>query len=119
MIRLVKSRKKMRPMKLGVILESKDPETVWNALRFGVAGLEAGHAVHLFLMGGGVELATAGNARYDVTGELTRFETAGGTVLACGTCLKNRHLPSSPDCPAGTMTDCVDLVVWADKTVTF
>lgn len=106
-------------MKLGVILESKDPETVWNALRFGVAGLEAGHAVHLFLMGGGVEMTNVGNARYDVNSELTRFESACGTVLACGTCLKNRQLTSSAACPAGTMTDCVDLVVWADKTVTF
>ncbi len=119
MIRLVKSRKKLIPMKLGVILESKDPETVWNALRFGVAGLGAGHTVHLFLMGGGVEITTLGNARYDVNSELTHFESAGGTVLACGTCLKNRQLTSSAACPAGTMTDCVDLVVWADKTVTF
>ncbi|WP_143461857.1 DsrE family protein [Levilactobacillus enshiensis] len=106
-------------MKLGVILESKDPEMVWNALRFGVAARQQGHAVHVFLMGAGVEIATVGNARYDVADQLAKFEAAGGTVLACGTCLKNRQLTSTAACPAGTVTDCVDLVVWADKTVTF
>jgi uncharacterized protein involved in oxidation of intracellular sulfur len=40
-------------------------------------------------------------------------------LLACGTCLKSRMLEGSDACPLSTMTDCVNLVVWADKVVNF
>ena len=38
-------------MKLGVIIETKEFEKSWNAMRFAVAAKKNGHEVKIFLMG--------------------------------------------------------------------
>ena len=43
-------------MKLGIILNSKDPETAWNVLRLGNEELSAGNETSIFLLGSGVEI---------------------------------------------------------------
>ena len=42
-------------MKIGMIINTNDPETVWNAFRFGVTSLLMEHEVKVFLLGKGVE----------------------------------------------------------------
>lgn len=42
-------------MKLGIVIYSCDPETVWNAFRFGNHALKNGDAVKIFLLAKGVE----------------------------------------------------------------
>ena len=43
-------------MKLGIILQSNNPEHVWNTFRLGITSLKAGHTVEVFLMSEGSEL---------------------------------------------------------------
>jgi uncharacterized protein involved in oxidation of intracellular sulfur len=50
---------------------------------------------------------------------LNLFIASGNEILACGTCLKSMQLDETDNCPLSTMIDCVNLVVWADKVVTF
>ena len=38
-------------MKLGIILNTNDSETAWNALRLGKEALASGNSVSLFLLG--------------------------------------------------------------------
>ncbi|MFW6245179.1 MAG: DsrE family protein [Fibrobacterota bacterium] len=57
--------------------------------------------------------------KFDVAGQLETFVDAGGELLACGTCLKSRQLEGSDVCPVSTMVDCVTMVEWADKVLTF
>lgn len=57
--------------------------------------------------------------KYNVDAQMKKFTSVGGEILACGTCLQSRHLDSTEACPISTMVDCVNMVVWADKTVTF
>jgi hypothetical protein len=57
--------------------------------------------------------------KYNVDEQLKNFVNAGGEILACGTCLKSRQLDGTDTCPISTMVDCVNMVIWADKTVTF
>jgi len=45
-------------VKLGLIVYSNDPETVWNAFRFGNYAVKAGDEVKAFLSGKGVESET-------------------------------------------------------------
>ena len=59
------------------------------------------------------------HAKYNVDEQLKKFVEIGGEILACGTCLKSRQLDSTAACPISNMIDCVNVVVWADKTVTF
>ncbi|WP_125707041.1 DsrE family protein [Companilactobacillus zhongbaensis] len=106
-------------MKIGVILETKEAEKAWNSLRFGIAALGKGNEVKLFLMGEGVEIESIKDDQFDVSDKLADFQDAGGVLLACGTCIMSRHLEDKTHCPISTMMDCVDMVTWADNTVTF
>jgi uncharacterized protein involved in oxidation of intracellular sulfur len=106
-------------MKLGIILETKEPEKAWNAFRFANTALKREHEVKLFLMGEAVECENIDHSTYKVPEEMTKFEELNGEILACGTCLKSRLLDTTTSCPISTMDDCVKVVEWADKVVTF
>ena len=106
-------------MKLGIILETKELEKAWNAFRFAVTAKKAGHEVKVFLMGEAVECETLTHEKYEVAGQLKTFVESGGEILACGTCLKSRLLDGTDSCPLSTMKDCLGVVEWADKVVTF
>jgi uncharacterized protein involved in oxidation of intracellular sulfur len=106
-------------MKIGIILETKEYEKAWNAFRFAVTAKKQGHEVKFFLMGEAVECEGLIHDKYNVDEQLKAFVSAGGEILACGTCLKSRQLNETDACPISTMIDCVNLVVWADKVVNF
>jgi uncharacterized protein involved in oxidation of intracellular sulfur len=106
-------------MKLGIILETKEYEKAWNAFRFANTAKKQGHDVKVFLMGEAVECEGLTHEKFNVAEQLNEFAAAKGEILACGTCLKSRQLNSSEACPLSTMIDCVQMVEWADKTVTF
>ncbi len=106
-------------MKIGIILETKEFEKAWNALRFAATAKANEHEVKVFLMGEAVECENLSHNRFDVAGQLKAFVNGGGEILACGTCLKSRQMEGSDMCPTSTMIDCVNMVEWADKVVTF
>lgn len=104
-------------MKLGIIVNTNDPETVWNALRLGNMALSVGNEVSMFLLGNGVEIETIKEESFDVAGVLEEFVNSGGFLLACGACLKVRHLETSA-CPVSTMPELVEMISNSDKVVT-
>lgn len=106
-------------MKFGIVLETKEHEKAWNAFRFGVKSLENRHEVKTFLMGEAVECEGIVDEKFDVSGQMKNFIASGGEILACGTCIKSRQLKESDLCPISTMQDLVDLVVWADRILSF
>lgn len=106
-------------MKFGIILETKELEKAWNAFRFASTSKKNGHEVKVFLMGEAVECEHMTHEKYDVAGQLKAFVEAGGMILACGTCLQSRQLKGTDVCPLSTMVDCVKMVEWADKVITF
>lgn len=106
-------------MKLGIILETKELEKSWNAFRFATTAIKQGHNVKMFLMGEAVECEGLTDEKFNVNDQLKQFIEADGDVLACGTCLETRKKGDSDVCSISTMIDCVEMVEWADKTVTF
>ena len=70
-------------------------------------------------MGEAVECEGLTHEKYNVDEQLKLFVSLGGELLACGTCLKSRHLEDTTSCPISTMVDCLNMVIWADKTVSF
>ena len=106
-------------MKFGVLIETKEPEKAWNGFRFGCSALEKGHDVKVFLMSEAVECELIEHDVFNVRQQMERFENLGGVLLACGTCLKSRQLEEDSVCPISTMLDCVEMVEWADKIITF
>jgi len=106
-------------MKLGIILETKEFEKAWNAFRFAVTAKKNNHEVKVFLMGEAVECEGLTHEKYNVDEQLKNFIFAGGEIAACGTCLKSRQKEGTEACPISTMADCLKIVEWADKMVTF
>ena len=106
-------------MKIGIIIETKEPEKAWNAFRFAVTTKKHDHEVKVFLMGEAVKCEGLIHDKYNVDEQLKAFVKIGGEILACGTCLKSRQLEDSTSCPVSNMVDCMNMVIWADKMVTF
>jgi len=106
-------------MKIGIIIETNEPEKAWNGVRFGNAALKQGHEVKLFLMSAGVEIENITHKKYNAKLQLEDFAKNNGVILACGTCIKSRNQRESDVCSISTMIDCVAMVEWADKVVSF
>ncbi len=106
-------------MKLGVVISSNDPETVWNAFRFGNFALKAGDEVRVFLMGKGVEADSLDTEAFQIKEQMRALVGKNGKIYACGTCLKSRESQGSELCPLSTMQDMYNLVKESDKVVTF
>lgn len=106
-------------MKIAIILSTKEPEKAWNAFRFANTARKQSHEVKVFLMGEAVECEGLTHEKYDVPAQMSTFFKAGGSILACGTCLKSRELSSTETCPLSTMLDCLAMVEWGDRVVSF
>lgn len=107
-------------MKLGLVIHSNDPETVWNAFRFGHHAVKQhGDEVRVFLLGRGVEAESLDTDQFKVTEQMAALAAAGGVIQACGTCLKLRQSEGSELCPLSTMSDLYQLAAGCDKVLTF
>jgi uncharacterized protein involved in oxidation of intracellular sulfur len=106
-------------MKLGIVIYSNDPESVWNAFRFGNFALNEGDEVQVFLLGKGVECESLDTNKFKVTDQMRMLVDNGGNIFACGSCLKIRQSEGSEVCPLATMRDLYEIVRGSDKIVTF
>ncbi|MEK7473653.1 MAG: DsrE family protein [Patescibacteria group bacterium] len=107
-------------MKLGIILQSNNPEHVWNTLRLGVVSLKADHSVQIVFFNEGVEIEDiADTAQFDISNKLQEFKSLNGVLLACLTCLKIRSKSESKVCPTTTMSALVKMIEESDKVLVF
>ena len=106
-------------MKIGIIVYSNDPETVWNAFRYGNFPLKAGDEIKVFLTGKGVEAESLDTEKFAVTQQMKDFLNAGGGIFACGTCLKLRNAGPTDICPIGGLKDMHAMVKECDRVLTF
>ncbi|MDO8537110.1 MAG: DsrE family protein [bacterium] len=107
-------------MKLGIILQSNNPEHVWNTFRLGITALKASHQVEIFLMSEGSELDTIPDSEnFDISVKVAEFRNLKGKIYACGTCLKIRGKEESNVCPVSTMSDLLKMVESSDKVLVF
>ncbi len=104
-------------MKLGIVIYSSDPETVWNAFRLGVFALKQGDGVSMFLLAKGVECESLDTGSFPVVAMMKELVSSGGSILACGTCLKIRDSEGSELCPLSTMKDLYELIRDSDKVI--
>ena len=107
-------------MKIGICIYSNDPETVWNAFRFGNYAIKHSQdEVRVFLLGKGVEAETLDKDDFQITEQMRTFIAVGGIIQACGTCLKLRKSEGSDVCTISTINDLRRLVTECDKVLTF
>ena len=105
-------------MKLGIIISTSEPETVWNVYRLANFALNEGDNVKVFLLAKGVE-SEIGSDKYNVKEQTSLFLQNGGKIYACGTCLKSRQMDSRDTCPISSMEDLYQIVKESDKILTF
>ncbi len=108
-----------KPLKLGIVLTTADPETVFNVFRLANYSVDNGDGVSMFLLGKGVDLDQIKDAKFDVQGIARTFLEKGGKIMACGTCLKLRNSNGSELCPLSTLKDLYSLVQNSDRVLTF
>lgn len=106
-------------MNIGIIIATNEPETVWNAFRFGNFSIQKKETVKIFLLGKGVEAESLPQEKFDIKKEMGAFVSAGGRIYACSTCLKIRSGEGTELCPLSTMNDLYEIIKEADKIVTF
>ncbi len=107
-------------MKLGIVLQSNNPERVWNAFRFGITALKSGHQVEMFLMNEGSELETIlDNESFDISKKVAEYKEMKGTIFVCGTCLEIRGKKETVVCPIATINDLLKMVENSDKVLVF
>lgn len=106
-------------MKIGIIISTNEPETVWNVFRFGNTSLKANHEVKIFLINKGVEIEDIKDEKYNIKEQTDSFIENNGQILACGICLKSRDKEGSNVCPISTMKDLLKLIEESDKVLTF
>jgi uncharacterized protein involved in oxidation of intracellular sulfur len=108
-------------MKLGIIIYSNDPETVWNAFRFALQPLTKGDEVRVFLTGKGVEAQTGSldTEEFPVDQMMRDVQDMGGEVLCCGSCSEKLRGTGPKSCPVGGLKDMYQIVVESDRVLTF
>jgi len=106
-------------MRMGIVIYSNDPEVVWNAFRFGNFALKAGDEVKVFLLAKGVESELLDTDHFKVKEQMESFVKHGGTIFACGTCLKISDSQRSELCPVEPMKDMYELIKESDRIITF
>ena len=105
-------------MDLGIIVETNDPEKVWNGFRLANTALEDDHSVETFLLGDGVEAPDLEHPKLNPRGVMRKYALNDGDLLACGTCLDSRDLEPDELRPRATMSDCLAIVENADNVIT-
>ena len=106
-------------MKIGIILNTNEAETVWNCFRFGNEALKNNHSVKIFLLGKGVEIENVKDDKFPLLeGSIKKFIKNNGIILACGTCLQIRQKEIGI-CPVSAMEDMLKIVEESDKVVNF
>ncbi|MDP2730514.1 MAG: DsrE family protein [Dehalococcoidales bacterium] len=105
-------------MKLGIILNTSEPETAWNALRLGNEAMAGGHTVSIFLLGSGVEIETIKDKTYNVAELMKKFSRGKGSLLGCGTCMGIRHREAGVILKS-TLSELLKLIEESDKIVSF
>ncbi len=109
-------------MKVGIVIYSSDPETVWNAFRFANFALSMGDGVRIFLISKGVEVVAPKSLdadKFKVSEQLETVFKTGGKVFACGTCLEIHQLKAPQGFTVSTLKDLYEIIKESDKVVTF
>jgi len=105
-------------MKLGIIIGTDEPETVWNVYRLANFALNEGDDVKVFLLAKGVE-SEVGSEKYNIREQIDKFTFKGGEIYACGTCMESRQIDSRDTCPLSSMKDLYQIVKESDRVLTF
>ncbi len=106
-------------MKIGIIISTNDPETMWNAFRFANLCLDRMDEVRIFLNAKAVHYRGADSERFNTEELVQTFVLSEGKLLACGKCLGFRGLDGNEFCLKSSQKDLYEIVATSDKLLCF
>lgn len=106
-------------MKIGVVIYSSEPETVWNAFRFANFARAIGDEVNIFLISKAVEFESFDTEKFNVTEQWQTFVGNDGKIFACGTCLEIHKLKPSKIYTVATLNNLYEIVKTSDRVISF
>jgi len=106
-------------MKIGILISTGDPETLWNAVRFANLCLNEMNDVTIFLNSMSVDYEGAHSEKFNIKELVKTFVLSEGRLLACGKCLGFRGLEENEFCKKGGQKELYEMVVTSDKLVCF
>lgn len=117
---------KNRTPAMGIVISSGERETVWNALRLGVAAESKGDSVVIFVLSKAVDVFMAdttklakNEARFNIRQASIDFLSGGGDIYTCATCAKLRNTDNVEMCTITSIFDLYEIVRKSKKVVNF
>ena len=104
---------------LGIVISSGDAETVWNALRLGIAAQSKGDSVVVFVISKAVDVFIKDSSQFNIPKASLDFTKNGGAILTCSTCAKMRHTDEVQMCTLTSIYDLYAIINQSKKVVTF
>jgi predicted peroxiredoxin len=104
---------------IGIVISSGDAETVWNALRLGIAAQSKGDTVVIFVISKAVDVFMKDTSTFDIPKTSSQFVSKGGNILTCATCAKMRHTENVQMCTITSIFDLYEIIKRSKKLVTF
>lgn len=106
-------------MQLALIVETDEPERIWNAFRLANKALDAGHSVETWLTNDGVKAPEVEHEKFNPHGILLKYSQNGGKLATCSSCLDSRGLEETELRPRSSMDELLRIVVESDRVLTF
>jgi sulfur relay (sulfurtransferase) complex TusBCD TusD component (DsrE family) len=110
---------KSRTPDIGIVISSGDSETVWNALRLGIAAQSKGDSVVIFVISKAVDVFMKDTSSYEISKTSGQFVSSGGDIYTCATCAKMRNTENVQMCTITSIYDLYEIVKRSKKVVSF
>lgn len=104
---------------IGIVISSGDAETVWNALRLGIAAQSKGDSVVVFVISKAVDVFIKDSSKFDIPNTSLQFVSKGGDVYTCATCAKMRNTDNVELCTITSIFDLYEIIKRSKKIITF
>jgi peroxiredoxin family protein len=104
---------------IGIVISSGDAETVWNALRLGIAAQSKGDTVVIFVISKAVDIFIKDSSQFNIPKTTLEFVKNGGDILTCSTCAKMRHTEEVQMCTLTSIFDLYAIIKQSKKLVSF
>jgi len=110
---------KSRTPDIGIVISSGDAETVWNALRLGIAAQSKGDSVVVFVINKAVDVYMKDTSKFEIQKTSLQFLAKGGDIYTCATCAKMRNTENVQMCTITSIFDLYEIIKRSKKIVTF
>jgi sulfur relay (sulfurtransferase) complex TusBCD TusD component (DsrE family) len=108
-------------MKIGILVSTNDPETLWNAFRFAnlCMNTDVTNEVTMFLNAKAVDYEKHDSGKFNLKELAKTFALSDGKLFACGKCLGFRGLEENEVCHKGSQKDLYEMLATSDKFICF